>query len=75
MVVLPREFNHPPGMLHRGGDIAANEGDTGVVHGHQARQALKIFFIGVHRLPVHVLTQPPFGVPQAGLNACQLTVL
>ena len=75
MVVLTGEFNHPPGMPHRAGHIAANQGDTGVVHGHQARQALKILFIDIHRLPVHVLTQPPFGVPQAGLNAFQLTVL
>ena len=81
MVVLRDEVERPPGVFHGAGHIAQSQGLSGTVHGDRTRETAKFLFVhddhrrrrGV-RSRAHVCrrVQPPFGVPQAGLNALEL---
>ena len=73
MGVLRCEIEHPSSVFHGLGHIAPGQGLRGTEKGDHTRQTAKFLFVhddhpppgsGAHGRRV----QPPFGVPQSGLN-------
>ena len=85
MVVLRYEVEHPPGVFHGVGHIAPSQGQSGTVqwrsHPGRRRNSSSSTTTIVSRwgfrsrTPVCRRVQPPFGVPQAVLNALDLAAI
>ncbi len=69
MGVLRCEIEHPSSVFRGLGHIAPSQGLRATEKGDHARQTAKFLFVhDDHPSRVSRRVQPPFGVPQSGLN-------
>ncbi len=77
MIVLADEVERPPGMGHGAGHIADGQGMCRTVEGDRTRKTLEFLLVdhdhrsrrGIRSRPlVGRRVEPPFGVPQSGLD-------